>query len=75
MIAKKTNKKTLYSVDRSLGLKFLFAGIFLLVASFAIQQVFIAGTNFKKEYRSRQHKQCLDNGNTQQVCDSKYPLL
>ena len=74
MISKKRTKKTLYSLDRRLGFYLLAAGIVLFAVSLVLQLVFIRGTNFKQEYRKIQNEDCIQKGNTQSVCSSKYPL-
>jgi hypothetical protein len=74
MISKKHSKRSLYSVDRSIGFKFLIAGIGFFALSLVIQIAFINGTGFKEQYRQKQHQQCLDNGNSESLCNSKFPI-
>ncbi len=60
--------------DRKIGLILLILGGSLLLISLIINLVFINGTNFKKEYRNRQHQACLEKNNSLTTCDNDYPI-
>ena len=73
MISKKQPKRTLYSLDRKVGFYLLAAGVFLFVISFLIQFFFLRGTNFNQQYKKVQYQDCMQKGNTELTCQSKYP--
>ena len=60
--------------DRKIGLVLLVSGLILLLISLVINFVFIRGTNFKTEYRNRQHENCLEKNKSLTTCDSDYPI-
>jgi hypothetical protein len=74
MISKKHNKRTLYSFDRRLGFYLLAAGIAMFLISLLVQTVFIRGTNFKQQYRQLENKDCIQKGNSESLCNKRYPL-
>lgn len=59
--------------DRKIGLTLLIIGGSLLLLSLIINLVFIQGTDFRREYRQRQHQDCLQN-NSVAKCDKEFAI-
>lgn len=59
--------------DRKIGLTLLIIGGSLLLLSLIINLVFIQGTDFRREYRLRQHQDCLQN-NSVAKCDKEFAI-
>lgn len=58
---------------QNLGIKFLIVGILCLFVSFLIQAIYIRNTDFKTQFKDRQHKTCLKN-NSVTICDQNFPV-
>lgn len=65
--------KKLHKTDRAIGLSLLVLGGILLIISLIINLVFIRGTDFRREYRLRQHQDCLQN-NSVAKCDKEFAI-